>query len=310
MKILITGSTGSLGRNLLASAPAGVHELILPRRAEFDLVDPSACREMYRRHRPDLVIHLAAKVGGIQDNIDHPVEFLVENTLISTNVIHEAYRAGVPRLLNLASSCMYPRDLAGPLSPDSLLTAPLEPTNEGYALAKIMSWKLTEYINHESADQQYVTLVACNLYGVFDDFRPLYSHLVQSAIVKTIEALETGEPSIEVWGDGTARREFLFMTDLAEFIWQFVPRFGALPSLMNVGAGTDHTVREYYEVVAEVLGFRGEHRYDASKPMGMARKLLDVSPQEALGWRPQTDLRTGIARTADYYRRHRAQTAR
>jgi GDP-L-fucose synthase len=310
MKVLITGSTGTLGRNLLDDPRRQNYELVLPTRRDVDLLKPDACAAMYRDHKPDAVIHVAATVGGIQDNISHPVRFLAENILISTNVINEAYKAGVPRLINIASSCMYPRNISGTLSLPLILTAPLEPTNEGYAIAKIASLRLTEYIVREKPELQYKTLIPCNLYGPHDNFHPLYSHLLQSAIVKMVGAIERGEDEVEIWGNGKARREFMFHPDFADFIWTFLPRIDELPDAINVGVGQDQTVTEYYELVAAATGFKGTFRYDPSRPHGMERKLLDVQAQTALGWKPKTDWPTGIRKTIEFYKANRAPDPR
>jgi GDP-L-fucose synthase len=305
MRVLLTGATGTLGRNLMDHPLRREHEVLTPGRRDHDLLDPAAVRRMFADLRPEAVIHAAATVGGIQDNIDHPVRFLVENTMISVNVIHEARRAGVETLLNIASSCMYPRNVSGALAPPLLLTAPLEPTNEGYALAKITSWKLVEYLLTETPELRYRTLIPCNLFGPYDNFHPLYSHMLQAAIVKTVAAVERGEDEVLVWGDGRARREFMLHADFADFIWTFLPRAAELPSAINVGVGVDHTVTEYYEAAARCVGFAGRFVYDPSRPHGMERKLLDVSAQRALGWSPRHTLDEGIALTVDYYRANR-----
>ncbi len=310
MKLLITGSTGTLGRNLLLDNRRLGYELLTPSRLDYDLLDVKSVRAMYADLRPDAVIHVAATVGGIQASIDKPVRFLVENTMISLNVINEAHNADVNKLINIASSCMYPRNQSGTLSPSMLLTAPLEPTNEGYALAKITSWKLTDFIRIEQPEREYVTLVPCNLFGLYDNFHPLYSHMVQSAIIKSVDAREHGRDTVLIWGDGRARREFMFMEDMADFIWTFLPRLSELPSLINVGVGEDHTITEYYEAVAQATGFAGRFVYDPSKPHGMERKLLDVSAQTALGWRPRTSLAEGLHKTVEYYLANRNNDSR
>jgi GDP-L-fucose synthase len=310
MRVLVTGSTGTLGKNLMENPLRAKYEVLAPGRKDYDLLDPAACRKMYADMKPDAVVHVAATVGGIQDNIDHPVRFLVENTMISLNVIHEAYQAGVTRLLNIASSCMYPRNISGTLSLPLLLTAPLEPTNEGYAIAKVASWKLTEYILREKPDLLYRTLIPCNLFGPHDNFHPLYSHMLQAAIVKMVGAMERGEDEILVWGNGMARREFMFHPDFADFIWTFLPRLAELPPAINVGVGKDRTVTEYYEAVAKVVGYKGKLVYDPSKPHGMERKLLDTAAQEELGWSPRHSLEEGIAKTIAFYKANRAADPR
>lgn len=289
-----------VGRNLLADPRAGEHEILTPGRKDLDLRDGQACIAAFKAWRPDVVVHCAAVVGGIQANINEPVRFLADNALIGLSVLEAARQAGVGSLLNIGSSCMYPRDVDGVLDPSLLLSAPLEPTNEGYALAKILSWKLAEYMRREQPELQYKTIVPCNLYGPHDDFDPLRSHLVPAAMRKVLRAATTGEPTVDIWGDGQARREFMYAGDLADFIWTWLPRIESLPDLMNVGVGKDHTVTEYYQAAAAIAGFEGRFVYDATKPVGMRRKLLDVSAQEALGWRPTTGLEQGMRQTIEH----------
>lgn len=301
MKVLVTGSTGMVGRNLLSDPRTADYEILAPGRAEISLTDAASCNAWFAEHRPDAVIHLAAVVGGIQANINEPVRFLADNTQIALNLFSAARNSGVGTVLNLGSSCMYPRNVEGVLSLPLLLSAPLEPTNEGYALAKIVSWKLGEYLRRENPSLQYKTLVPCNLYGLYDHFDAVRSHLVPAAIMKVVAAKEEGRDAVEIWGDGTARREFMFAHDLADFIWTWLPRVQELPDVMNVGVGHDHSVTEYYEAIADAVGYSGGVVYDPSKPAGMKRKLLDVSQQTELGWQPKTSLADGIRETLAYY---------
>jgi GDP-L-fucose synthase len=302
VKILVTGASGMVGRNLMADPRARVHEVRGPSRHELDLTDAAACEAYLQRWRPDLVIHLAAVVGGIQANIDAPARFLGENLAIGLNLLTAAARAGVPRLINLASSCMYPKDLDRPLREADLLTGPLEPTNEGYAIAKIAAWKLTEAICREKPGLVWRTLIPPNLYGPNDHFDAVRSHLVAAAILKIEQATREGCGEVEIWGDGAARREFLFAPDLADFIWRFHDRLEDLPGALNVGVGADATVDDYYHASARAMGWTGAFRHDLSKPVGMRRKLLDVSAQTALGWRPAASLDAGLAATIRWRR--------
>lgn len=302
MKLLVTGATGMVGRNLLADPRAAEHEILRPGRAELDVRDRAACVAYMRAHRPDAIVHLAAVVGGIQANIDEPVRFLTDNSEMALAVIGGAREAGVRTLLNVGSSCMYPKDCDGVLSPDMLLSGALEPTNEGYALAKLLAWKLADYVAREEPSFCYRTLVPCNLYGPYDDFSPTKSHMIPAAIRKVVGAMERGEAEVEIWGDGQARREFMFAADLADFIWTFLPRAETLPSLINVGIGEDRTIDGYYAAIAEAAGYQGGFRHDLDRPSGMRRKLLDVSAQTALGWKPRTGLSEGLSATIDYFR--------
>lgn len=301
MKVLVTGASGMVGRNLLSDPRTADYEILAPRRSELSLTDAASCDAWFAQHRPDAVIHLAAVVGGIQANINEPVRFLVENTQIALNLFGAARANGIQTFLNVGSSCMYPRNIDDVLSLPMLLSAPLEPTNEGYALAKIVSWKLAEYMRRENPSLQYKTIVPCNLYGLYDHFDAVRSHMVPAAIMKVVAAAEEGRDTVEIWGDGTARREFMFARDLADFIWTWLPRIEDLPDLMNVGVGRDHSVTEYYEAITAAVGYSGGFAYDPSKPAGMKRKLLDVTQQTELGWQPKTRLADGIRDTLKYY---------
>ncbi len=299
-KILITGSKGMVGRNLVERL-SGDREVVLltPGRAELNLLDREAVSGYMNRTRPDIVFHLAAKVGGIQANINEPVEFFAENQLMNTHVILEAMGAGVKRLINLGSSCMYPRD-RDILRESDMLTGELEPTNEGYALAKISAARLCEYISH-SKDLMYKTVVPCNLYGRYDHFEIERSHMVPAVIRKLHEARESGHDEVSIWGDGESRREFMYVDDLIDFLILAMNRLETLPDMVNVGLGIDYTVNEYYRVGASVVGYTGVFNHDLSKPAGMRRKLMDSSAVHKLGWKAKTSLEEGMKKTYQYY---------
>ena len=302
MKVLVTGAGGMVGRHMLADPRAEAHTILAPSRSDLDLTDAAACNTYVAREKPDLIVHLAALVGGIQANIDAPARFLAENLAMGLGILGAARAAGVTRLINMGSSCMYPKDAPGLLTEDLLLTSSLEPTNEGYALAKIVVARLGQAMRRENPGLHYVTLIPPNLYGPFDHFDLVRSHLPPAAIMKVEAAVRAGERTVEIWGDGTARREFMFAADLADFLWRVHDRLEALPEIMNVGVGEDHTVTEYYEVVAQAAGYDGGFTYNTRKPTGMRRKLLDVSAQTRLGWTPATSLAAGIAATLEYFR--------
>jgi GDP-L-fucose synthase len=302
VRILLFGGRGMVGRNFLEHPGAANWEVLAPPSSELNLLDFAAVSGYVRRSQPVMVIHAAGRVGGIQANIREPARFLSENLDMGRNVVLAARDAGVKRLINLGSSCMYPRDAPNPLHEGMILQGALEPTNEGYALAKIATAKLCEYISRESPELAYKTLIPCNVYGKYDSFDPARSHLVASVIKKVHDAKTTGGDVVEIWGDGTARREFVYAGDLADCLVRAVERFETVPETMNVGAGDDHAVDEYYSVAAEVLGWRGRFVHDLAKPVGMKRKLVSVERQLAWGWSPKTDLREGIARTYEYYR--------
>lgn len=302
MKVLITGGGGMVGRNLLEHPSLSVEfEVLSPPSSELDLCDAAAVDAYIHAHRPDVVVHAAGRVGGIQANMREPVAFLVDNLEMGKNLLLGAQRAGVRRVINLGSSCMYPRNRSEPLQEQSILQGELEPTNEGYALAKIVTARLGEYLMREHPEFSCKTLVPCNLYGRYDKFDPRHSHLVPAIIHKMHLARTEGRDEVEIWGDGTARREFMYAGDLADAVVQALHRFDELPVTMNVGLGLDYTINEYYAAAAEVVGWRGNFVHDLTKPVGMARKLVSVERQIAWGWKAQHDLRTGLERTYDYY---------
>jgi GDP-L-fucose synthase len=300
-KILLTGGGGMVGRNVLEHPAIGEFEVLAPRSSEFDLRDFNAVQVYLRKHRPDMVIHAAGKVGGIQANKAEPVGFLLENLDMGRNIVWASYNAGIKQLINLGSSCMYPRNHSEPLSEEMVLKGELEPTNEGYALAKVVTAKLCDYIAREDASYQYKTLIPCNLYGRYDKFDPVHSHLLPAIIHKVHQAKQTGQQTVEIWGDGTARREFMYAGDLADAVIRAINHFDLLPQYMNVGLGHDFTINEYYQTAAEVMGYKGVFVHDLSKPVGMARKLVSVDRQLAWGWQAETSLKLGIEKTYEYY---------
>ncbi|TXT31084.1 MAG: GDP-L-fucose synthase [Rhodocyclaceae bacterium] len=301
IRVLLTGGGGMVGLNLLEHPDIGEFEVLAPRSSELDLRDFAAIRSYLTKHAPDMVIHAAGKVGGIQANIREPVGFLLENLDMGRNIVWAARQAGVKRLINLGSSCMYPRNHSEPLGEEMVLKGELEPTNEGYALAKVVTARLCEYISREDAGYQYKTLIPCNLYGRHDKFDPAHSHLIPAIIHKVSLAKSTGQSLVEIWGDGMARREFMFAGDLADALVKSIREFDSLPMLMNVGLGHDHTINEYYQVVAEVLGYDGDFTHNLSKPVGMARKLVNTERQLAWGWSAQHSLRKGVEKTCKYF---------
>lgn len=290
-----------VGRNLLEHVDAGAFEFLAPTRSELDLMDREAVGRYFQRHAPDAVIHAAGTVGGIQANIRHPVRFLSDNLTIGVNVLESARACGIRNLLNLGSSCMYPRHAQNPLVEEAILTGELEPTNEGYALAKIACARLAEYISREDPDYHYRTIIPCNLYGRHDSFDPQRSHMIPAVVRKIIEAVETGADVVDVWGDGLARREFMYAGDLADFIIYALGRFHDLPQNLNVGLGHDHRILDYYHTIAHAAGFKGAFDHDMTKPSGMNQKLVSIARLEAFGWRARTTLSAGIEATIHYF---------
>lgn len=289
-----------VGRNFQFAAEHTDLRLDAPSRAQLDLLDAAATLDYIRASQPDIVLHCAGIVGGIQANIAAPYEFAFGNLQLGMNVLRAAFEAGVARLLNLGSSCMYPRNAPNPLREEAILSGELEPTNEAYALAKITIARLCSYLGAEH-HMQYKTVIPCNLYGRFDDFDAATAHLVPAAIRKVHDAVANGNDSVEIWGDGTVRREFMYAGDLADFLCFAIHNFDRLDEYTNVGLGLDYSVNDYYQAVAEVVGFTGRFTHDLTKPAGMQQKLVDSSKQIALGWQPQTTLLEGIRKTYDYF---------
>ena len=291
--LLVTGARGMVGSALVRRLRALGHTNVLaPTRAELDLLDSRAVQAYLAEHRPDYVFIAAAKVGGIQANNQYRAEFIHQNLVIETNLIHAAHLAGVQRLMFLGSSCIYPRDCPQPIREDYLLTGPLEPTNEPYAIAKIAGIKLCEAYNAQYG-RQYVSVMPTNLYGPNDNYDLANSHVLPALLRKAHDAKLRGDASYTVWGSGKPKREFLYVDDLADACVHLM-QTGYDGPLLNIGTGQDVTIRELAEAVMEVVGFEGQIVFDASKPDGTPRKLLDVSRLKALGWTAKTPLKQGI----------------
>ncbi|PIV94765.1 MAG: GDP-fucose synthetase, partial [Flavobacteriaceae bacterium CG17_big_fil_post_rev_8_21_14_2_50_33_15] len=267
------------------------------------LLNYSDVEKYFKLNKPDIIIHAAGIVGGIQANILNPVKFLVDNIDIGRNVLIAARETNIKKFINLASSCMYPRAAKNPLTENLVLQGELEPTNEGYALAKIFSTRLCEYISREEASFLYKTLIPSNLYGFFDKFDPKNSHMLPAVIKKIHDAKEQGLKSVDIWGDGKAKREFMFAEDLVDFIFFSIENLEKLPQNINVGVSKDYSINEYYEVIAKIVGYNGKFIHDISKPVGMKQKLIDSSKANGLGWKPKTSLEEGIKKTYEYYRK-------
>ncbi len=300
-RIFLTGGFGTVGQNFLEHRTAEDFEVLALSSADLDLRDYGAVYVALERFRPDIVVHAAGKVGGIHANIREPVSFLLDNLDMGRNIIWASRNLGIRYLLNLGSSCMYPRDSSISLSEENILKGEFEPTNEGYALAKVTLARLCEYIGREQPEFKYKTLIPCNVYGRYDKFDPRYSHMLPAIIHKLHQAKVTGSPFVDVWGDGNARREFMYAGDLADCMWLVVQKFETVPNTMNVGPGHDHSVNEYYEVAARVVGYNGDFKHDLSKPVGMRQKLLRVDLAKSWGWQTSTSLEQGLAKTYEYY---------
>ena len=294
-KIFVTGHRGMVGSALVRRLRAGGYDnLLLRDRAQVDLLDPNAVLRLLQDERPSYVFVAAAKVGGIRANDVYRADFLYENLQIACSLIHGAHASDVQRLMFLGSSCIYPRECPQPIREDYLLTGPLEPTNEPYAIAKIAGVKLCENYQRQYG-RRYVSVMPTNLYGPNDNYDLENSHVLPALIRKAHEAKVAGERELVVWGSGSPRREFLYVDDLADACVHLMECDYAGP-LVNIGCGEDVSIRELAETVMDVVGFDGRIVYDASRADGTPRKLLDVSRLAALGWRARTPLRAGIAR--------------
>ena len=302
MRILITGGNGMVGKNILEHNKAANYDLLAPSSSELNLRDFDSVDNYIKQHKPDIIIHAAGLVGGIQANMARPVDFLVYNLDMGRNIIMAAKENGVKYFLNMASSCMYPREAQNPLQEELILKGELEPTNEGYAIAKVVATRLCEYIVKENPALQYKTVIPCNLYGKYDKFSPEHSHMVPAVIKKIYEAKQNNATEIDIWGDGLARREFMYTGDLADFVFYALDNFSNMPQNINVGLGFDYTINEYYEAIAEAVGFTGKFVHDLSKPIGMKQKLIDDSKLKQFGWKHQTSLKEGIKNTLDYFK--------
>jgi GDP-L-fucose synthase len=300
MKLFIAGHNGMVGGALVRrfSAEPGI-SLVLRTRQELDLTSQAAVSAFYAAERPDVVIMAAAKVGGIHANNTYPADFLFDNLAIAANTIHGAYAAGVKRLLFLGSSCIYPKLAPQPMPESCLLTGPLEPTNEAYAIAKIAGLKLCEYYRKQHG-VLYHSAMPTNLYGPGDNYHPQNSHVLPGLIGRFHQAREAGQAEVLAWGTGSPKREFLYVDELADAC-AFLLRQDNPPDLINIGTGTDVTIRELTELVAQVIGFKGRITWDATKPDGTPRKLMDVSRLKALGWTARIGLREGVEKTYAAY---------
>lgn len=292
----VAGHRGMVGSALRrAIEKRGDREVLTAERSELDLVDPAATRTFLEEARPDEVIVAAARVGGIEANRSQPAEFLYENLAIASSLIHGAYEAGVERLLFLGSSCIYPREAPQPIPEDALLTGPLEPTNEGYAIAKIAGLKLCQYYRQQHG-ACFHSVMPTNLYGPGDNYHPDHSHVIPGLIRRFHEAKEAGADRVEIWGTGTPLREFLHVDDLAEACLLLLDQEDP-PDWVNVGSGEEVSILELARLIARVVGFEGEIRTDPAMPDGTPRKALDCSRLAKLGWNPRIRLEVGLRAT-------------
>src|SRR3981081_3928135 len=297
-KIFVAGHRGLVGSALVRRLEAGGFTNVLRRdRAQLDLMQEQAVRDFFVKERPTIAILAAAKVGGIKANNDQPVEFLLDNLRVQDNVIAAAHESGVRKFLFLGSSCIYPKHAPQPIPESALLSGPLEPTNEAYAIAKIAGIKLCQAFSREYG-ANFISAMPTNLYGPNDNFDLETSHVLAALLRKAHEAKKSGAREVVVWGTGTPRREFLHVDDCASACLYMLQKYDS-PEIVNVGCGEDISIRELAELICDVVGFEGELTWDKTKPDGTPRKLLDVSELQDLGWTPTLKLRDGIAQTYD-----------
>jgi len=302
-RIYVAGHRGLVGSAITRALESrGYQDLVLRTHAELDLTEQRDVRRFFEDVRPEAVILAAARVGGIHANNSRPAQFIRDNLLIQDNVIDSAYRAGVGKFVFLGSSCIYPKLAPQPIKEDYLLTGPLEPTNEWYAIAKIAGVKMCQAYRREFGFNA-ISLMPTNLYGPGDNFDALDSHVLPGLIRRIHAAKLEGDGNVTVWGTGTPRREFLHVDDLADAILHLLHRYDAEP-IVNIGWGEDVTIRELAELIVSVIGYRGELIFDTAKPDGTPRKLLDVGRLNELGWRPRIPLKRGIEQTYAWFTEH------
>lgn len=300
-KIYVAGHKGLVGQAIVRKLQSeGYSHLLLRTHAELDLTDQTAVQNFFKQEKPDYVFLAAAKVGGIWANFTNPAPFIYNNLMIETNIIHASYLYGVKKLLFLGSSCIYPKNCPQPMQESSLLTSPLEKTNESYAIAKIAGIKLCQAYN-EQYGTHFISCMPTNLYGPGDNFDLSSSHVLPALIAKMEQARIHNAPSVPLWGTGSPRREFLHVDDLADAAL-FLMRHYEENEIINVGCGKDLTIRELAEIIREETGFQGDLVFDSSKPDGTFQKLLDVSKLSQLGWSASIDLQEGLRQTISWYR--------
>mgnify|MGYP001186491350 CR=1 FL=1 len=301
-KILVLGSSGFVGKNFQKSIKAEDKKIFLfPSRKDLNLLDKSSILIYLKKHKPDLVINFAGKVGGIMSNYSNNYHYLVDNFYLNINLITSLKESNIKNLINVSSSCIYPFDINYKIKESKILSGKLEPTNEGYALAKISSLKACEYISKANSDFYYKTIIPCNLYGPYDKFDENLSHMIPGVIKRVSDAKKKNQKTISIWGDGKSRREFMFIGDFIDFILFAIPRFFDLPQNLNVGLGKDYSIYEYYKRITELMDFDCLFDYDLTKPTGMRRKLIDNKMLKALEWKPKFSLNHGLKITINYY---------
>ena len=306
-RIYISGHRGLVGSAILRKLrKRGYRDIVCVGHEQLDLTKQDQVKQFFDEEQPEYVFLAAARVGGIQANVEHPAEFLYENLAIQNNVIHQSYLHAVKKICFLGSSCIYPRACPQPMKEEYLLSGPLEPTNEGYAIAKIAGLKLIQFYR-----KQYnfsgISVMPCNLYGTNDSFDPLNSHVLSALVKKCVDAVDDEMESITIWGSGKARREFMHVDDAAELITILMEKYDS-PEIINIGCGEDISIKRLAILIAEKAGFQGNLIWDKSRPDGMPRKCMDVSRMKALGYSPVITLEEGIEKTIAEYRELKRKT--
>ncbi|AGC68552.1 NAD-dependent epimerase/dehydratase [Thermoclostridium stercorarium subsp. stercorarium DSM 8532] len=299
-RIYVAGHTGMVGSAIVRCLERnGYHNIIKRTHKELDLTDQAECEKFFRQEKPEYVFLAAAKVGGIHANNTYPADFITENLLIECNVIQSAFKNNVKKLMFLGSSCIYPKLCPQPIKEEYLLTGPLEPTNEAYAIAKIAGIKMCQSYNKQYGTR-YISVMPANLYGINDRFDENNSHVIPAMIIKFHKAKTEKLPFVELWGTGKPLREFLYVDDMAEACIYLMQHYdGSDP--VNIGSGQEISIRELAEIIRDVVGYTGEVVFDATKPDGTPRRILDNSKITAMGWKPKTDIREGIKMEYEYY---------
>lgn len=301
-KIYVAGHRGLVGSAIVRHLrDAGYNNLILKTHSELDLIRQDAVHEFFESEKPEYVFLAAAKVGGIRANMESPAQFLYDNIIIQTNIIHQAYLSGVKKILILGSSCIYPKECPQPMKEEYLLDGKLEPTNEGYALSKIVALKMGEFYKRQYGFNA-ISVMPCNLYGQNDSFDPLHSHVLSATVKKFVDAIDEGRDTVVMWGTGNARREFLNVDDMASACLFMMEHYEG-ETFINIGCGEDWSIRELAEMVARLTGFKGRIEWDTTKPDGMMKKCMDVTRMKEMGFEPKISLEEGIKHVIEEYKK-------
>ena len=299
-KILITGASGFVGKNMAEYFAMRGRTILCPDSRELDLLQYNQIDRYLKKNTPNTIIHCAGKVGGIQANIDHPYDFFYQNVVMGANLIECSRKYNIEKLINLASTCIYPCKYTTPLSEDMLLTGKIEPTNEGYALSKISILKMCIYSNQQYKTN-YKTILPTNLFGKYDHFFSRKSHLISAIISKIYTAVKNNINEIDVWGTGSAKREFMYVEDLCDFIYNYIGNYNDMPEILNCGTGQDFTIKEYYQKICDLMNFKGNLVFDPSKPEGVPRKSVCINKMLSTGWFPKYTLEKGLEETLKYF---------